>query len=66
MTVMGKATGGSHTVAWTDVLGAGILMALVIVIGDVGLGLSVVQLLGLLGLPVDTDATAILRGLLPS
>jgi hypothetical protein len=61
MTVVGEAHGGSRSVAWTDVLGAGALMVLVIGCGGLGLGLSLVFLLGFLGLPVDTDLMSVLR-----
>jgi hypothetical protein len=61
MTVVGEAHGGSRSVAWADVLGAGALMVLVIGCGGLGLGLSLVFLLGFLGLPVDTDLMSVLR-----
>jgi hypothetical protein len=61
MTVVGQARGGSRSVAWTDVLGAGALMVFVIVCGGLILGLSIVLLLGFLGLPVDTDLVSVLR-----
>lgn len=61
MTVVREVRGGNHSVAWPDALGAGVLMFLVITGGGLGLGLALVHVLGLLGLPVDTDTATILR-----
>jgi hypothetical protein len=61
MSVVGEVRRGSRPVAWSDVLGAGILMVLVIAVGGLGLGLALVHLLELLGLPVDTNTVTILQ-----
>ena len=50
-----------RSVAWSDALGAAALMAFVVVCGGLGVGLAVVLVLELLGMPLHVDAGAILN-----